>query len=124
MAKGAKNAWDGNIFIVEADVKDELVEAEQYGQNTGEKNSVEQGTEIAVAGDRNESEKANHEKIEETQEFVRCSTGVDRVSEGKQAPEGDDKKGDEEREAEQFPGMQNNKNNSKEGDTQSEELRE
>ena len=105
-------------------MEDKLVEAEKDRQNTGEKDSVKEGAKVAVSGDRNESEKADHKEIEETQEFVRRSTGADRVSEGKQAPKGYDKKRDEERKTEQFLEMYNNKNDSKKGNAETKELGE
>jgi hypothetical protein len=124
VTKGAKDAGDGHVFILEANTTDKLVESEENREKARKKNSVEKRTEITVPGGRDIGKKADDKEIEETQEFGSGGCGADRVGERHASPDCDDEKWCEEREAPEPVKVAYDGNDTEACDAEAEELGE
>ncbi len=97
VAKGAKNAEDGHVFIEETDVEYELVQTKGYRENAGKKEGLEEVFEITGGLDGGVSEESERKKIKETEKFLEGGFGIEGVEERGDAPEKNNKEWEKKR---------------------------
>ena len=122
VAKGAKDAEDGDILVSKTDMKYKLIETKEDWEDARDKECQKEAAELILGPDGGIGEKAENKEVKDAEQFLESGRWCDAIGEGKTAPEKDEEEGEVEWEASQEPALEKEDKDPESGDTDADQL--